>query len=186
MKRTPRHGDAPAGGHEDGKEGWQDMTKTNRRSGGLVVLAAAAIGLAACGGGGDTGAPHVASVGTSTTTAGTNGGSGSGSTTTALTGGNATQLMDEWAACMRTHGDPNQTDPTIDAHGVINIAMRDVSAAVSAEVHGNSGPCSQYELAAENALRGGQSAPAGPSQAAGAVHRLHADPRGSELPRPRT
>ena len=31
--------------------------------------------------------------------------------------GNATQLVDEWAACMRSHGDPNQADPIIDATG---------------------------------------------------------------------
>ncbi len=64
--------------------------------------------------------------------------------------------MDQWAACMRRNGDPNQTDPTIDAYGVINITMQDVTQAVASEAHGSGGPCSQYELAAENALRGGQ------------------------------
>jgi hypothetical protein len=82
--------------------------------------------------------------------------SSSRSTTTAPKARNATQLMDEWAACMRSNGDPNQSDPTIDAYGVINITMSDVSQAVASEAHGSSGPCSQYELAAENALRGGQ------------------------------
>jgi hypothetical protein len=116
-----------------------------------VVVAAAAIGLAACGGGA-TNPPHVASLGGANIASNSTG----GSTTTAPKAGNPTQLMDEWAACMRSNGDPNQTDPTIDAYGVINITMQDVSQAVASEAHGSSGPCSQYELAAENALRGGQ------------------------------
>jgi hypothetical protein len=125
------------------------MKQPSRRSGGLMILAAtAAIGLAACAGG-STNAPHVASLGDSSS-------SRSESTTTTTKAGNPTQLMDEWAACMRSNGDPNQTDPTIDAYGGINITMRDVSQAVASEAHGGSGPCSQYELAAENALRGGQ------------------------------
>jgi hypothetical protein len=127
------------------------MMARSQRSVGLVILvAAAAFGLAACGGG-STNAPNDASVGTRSS----NGGSRE-STTTAPKAGNPTHLMDEWAACMRSNGDPSQTDPTIDAYGVINITMRDVSQAVASEAHGNSGPCSQYELAAENALRGGQ------------------------------
>jgi hypothetical protein len=140
------------------------MTTTYRRPGGLAVLvAAAAIGLAACSGGSST--PHVASLGSSS---GSDGGStgGSGSSTTAPSGGNATRLLDEWAACMRKHGDPSQTDPTIDAHGVINISMQNVPKALADEVHGSTGPCSQYELAAESALRGGKAAPQGPSLAA--------------------
>jgi hypothetical protein len=129
---------------------WQDMTRTFRRSGGLAILvAAAAIGLTACGGGSPA-SPHVASLGRSSHS------SSHESTTTAPKAGNPTQLMDEWATCMRSNGDPNQTDPTIDAYGVINITMRNVSQAVASETHGNSGPCSQYELAAENALRGSQ------------------------------
>jgi len=130
---------------------FRHMTRRYRRSGGLTILvAAAAIGLAACSGG-STNPPHVASLRTSSGDANTR-----GSTTTAPKAGNPTQLMDQWAACMRSNGDPNQTDPTIDAYGVINITMSDVSQAVASEVHGSSGPCSQYELAAENALRGGQ------------------------------
>jgi hypothetical protein len=30
-----------------------------------------------------------------------------------LAKGNPTRLVDEWATCMRSHGDPNQVDPTI-------------------------------------------------------------------------
>jgi hypothetical protein len=130
------------------------VTRTSKRSSGLAILVAAGIGLAACSGG-VTDSPHVASLETSTSVASSSGHSG-GSTTTSAQAGNPTQLMDEWATCMRSNGDPNQTDPTIDAYGVINITMQDVSQAVSSEAHGSSGPCSQYELAAENALRGGQ------------------------------
>ncbi len=129
---------------------WRHTTRRSRRCGRAAILgAAAAIGLAACSGG-LTDARHVASIGNRSTNR------SGGSTTTAPKAGNPTQLMDEWAACMRSNGDPNQTDPTIDGYGVINITMRDVSEAVASEAHGSSGPCSQYELAAENALRGGQ------------------------------
>ena len=46
---------------------------------------------------------------------------GSGNSSTAPPSSNPTQLLDEWAACMRSHGDPNQADPTIDANKVIHI-----------------------------------------------------------------
>jgi hypothetical protein len=134
---------------------------TGRRSGGLAVLATvAAIGLAACTSGSSS--PQVASVGS--------GASSGSSTATGSSGsqrltGNPTQLLDEWAACMRAHGDPNQADPTIDAQKEIHIYMRNVSAAMSAEVHASTGPCSSYELAAEAALRGGQPAPKPPDLA---------------------
>jgi hypothetical protein len=73
--------------------------------------------------------------------------------------------MDEWAACMRTHGDPNQSDPVIDQYGVIDITMQGATAAISSEVHGSSGPCSQFEIAAENALRASHPAAPPPDQA---------------------
>jgi hypothetical protein len=74
--------------------------------------------------------------------------------------------MDEWASCMRSNGDPNQTDPTIDQYGVINITMPDgVSQSLSSQVHGSTGPCSQYELAAENDLRAADPVPPPPTQA---------------------
>ena len=127
-----------------------------------MLVAAAAIGLTACSGGSPD-SPHVASLETSTTTAD---GHGGGSTTTAPKGGNATRLMDEWATCMRANGDPDQTDPTIDQYGVINITMPlGVSQALSAEAHGSTGPCSQYELAAENILRAANPVAPPPTQA---------------------
>ena len=116
------------------------------------------------GSGGSPDSPHVANLGTSTTTGG---GHGGGSTTTAPKEGNATQLMDEWATCMRANGDPNQTDPTIDQYGVINITMpQGVSeTSISSEAHGSTGPCSQYELAAENDLRAANPVAPPPTQA---------------------
>ncbi len=93
-----------------------------RRTGLLGIVAGTAVLTVACGGG--SGTPHVASLGQS---------SGSGSASSASNGGrnsaasasdgNVTQLLDQWAACMRSHGDPSQADPTIDANKVIHITM---------------------------------------------------------------
>jgi hypothetical protein len=128
-----------------------------------VAVAAAALGLTACSDG-STDSPHVASLETNTTTAS---GHGGGSTTTEPKGDNATQLMDEWATCMRVNGDPNQTDPTIDQYGVINITIPQgiADTSISSEAHGSSGPCSQYELAAENDLRAANPVAPPPTQA---------------------
>jgi hypothetical protein len=118
--------------------------------------------LAACGGGAPD-SPHVASLQTSTTAKSRHGGL---STTTAPKASNATRLMDEWAACMRDNGDPEQTDPTNHEYGVINITMPDgVSQTLSSQVHGTTGPCSQYELDAENALRAANPVAPPPTQA---------------------
>lgn len=130
------------------------MTRTYRRSSGLAALTAAAlIGLAGCGG---SSTPHVASLGST-------GGSSGDSTTTTLPKGNPTQLLDEWASCMRSHGDPNQVDPTVDANKVIHITIPP-----SANGNGNgpdvlgkgsSSPCQVYLTAASTALRGGKPLP---------------------------
>src|SRR5271156_1909637 len=108
---------------------------SHRRPYGLAILvAAAAIGLTACGG--SPNSPHVANLGTSTTMGGGHAGA---NTTTVPKGGNATQLMDEWATCMRANGDPNQTDPTIDQYGVINITIPQgvTDTSISSEAHGS-------------------------------------------------
>jgi hypothetical protein len=126
------------------------MKKAYRRLCGLPVVAAlTAIGLAACGG---SSSPHVASLGTSS-----NHSTGGGPTTT-VPKGNPTQLLDEWATCMRSHGDPGQVDPTIDANGVIHITFpaggsgpRDLGGP-----GGKDSPCGAYLTAASTALRGGQ------------------------------
>ena len=137
------------------------MTTTFRRSGGLAVLAAAAaIGLAACSGG--SSAPQVASVGNS---GGTPASSGSGRSPTASGPGKATQLLDQWATCIRGHGDPSQADPAVDSNSDIDITMDNVSQTLANEVHAGTGPCSNYLTAASAALRGGQPAPQAPSLA---------------------
>jgi hypothetical protein len=138
-------------------------TRNRLRCGGIaMVLAAAAIGSTACGGG----SPDSPQVAKSGTTATAQDGHVDASATTAPNGGNATQLMDEWASCMRANGDPNQTDPVIDQYGVINITVPDgVSEAISSEAHGSTGPCSQYELAAENVLQAANPVAPPPTQA---------------------
>jgi hypothetical protein len=95
----------------------------------------------------------------------TSSGNGSGSSTATGSAGNPTQLVDEWAACMRSHGDPNQADPVINSDGDIEITMTNVSQALSSETHDSSGPCGHYLTAASAALRGGQPAPQAPDQA---------------------
>ena len=75
-------------------------------------------------------------------------------------------LQCEWAACMRTNGDPNQTDPTIDQYGrdQHHHATRGPQT-LPAEAHGTSSQCSQYELASENDLRAANPVPPPPTQA---------------------
>jgi hypothetical protein len=138
------------------------MKTTDRRSGGLAaLLVAAAIGLAACSASSSppatqrTSSPTVASLPTSTSE-GTSSGHGGGSTTTTLPkASNATALVDEWATCMRSHGDPDQTDPMIDSHGGINITVPsgNSSHAFGEALHNVTGTCSQYLAAAQRVLR---------------------------------
>jgi hypothetical protein len=129
-----------------------------------LFIGAGSLVLTACGGG--INAPGVASLRPTTSVVDSHGSSHpTGSTTSVSASGNPTELMDEWAACMRAHGDPNQTDPVIDQYGVINITMHGATPAISNEVHGSSGPCSQYEVAAENALRASQPVAPAPDQA---------------------
>ncbi len=135
------------------------MTTTYRRSAELaVLLAGAAIALAACSGSSSpkaAGSPTVASLPPSTTV-GTMSGHGGGSTTAALPKtNNATALVDEWATCMRRHGDPNQTDPAIDSHGGINITVPQgfASHQFGEDLHNATGTCSEYLAAAQKVLR---------------------------------
>jgi len=145
------------------------MTRTYRRSGGLAVLvAAAAIGLAACGGGPSS--PQVASLGNSSGKPASSGNGSGGSATTLK--GSPTQLLDEWAACMRSHGDPGQADPTVTASKLIDISMPPAVPGgfngTNQGGQGNSGPgqfCRAYLGAAQTALRGGQPPPKPPSTA---------------------
>jgi hypothetical protein len=143
------------------------MTRTRRRLGGLVVMVAAAgITLTACSHGPSS--PQVASLGASSAHSSgdpASGTSGGGSSAGAGSKGNATQLVDKWAACMRTHGDPNQSDPVINSDSDIEISMTNVSAAMASQAHDSSGPCGHYLAAASSALRDGQPMPKPPSEA---------------------
>ncbi len=144
--------------------GRRETTTRGRRSAWLAVLAAAAaIGLAACGGG--SGSPHVASLGTSTTVGNTSGSSGKreSSSTAPPSSSNPTQLLDGWAACMRAHGDPGQADPTIDANKVIHLTWNDLIPGgiygTNKGGQGNAGPgqyCRTYIDEAESDLQGSQ------------------------------
>jgi hypothetical protein len=142
------------------------------RMGLMVIIAGAALLTAACGGG--SGATReVASLGTSSGHGGANtavGGGGGGSSATAAPKGNPSQLLDQWAACMRSHGDPTQADPTIDVSKVIHITM---PAGFPGGLFGQNGHgtgpgvhCASYLGAAQTALQAGYSPPKAPSQAA--------------------
>lgn len=127
------------------------MSKTYRRSAGLAVAAASMLGVAACGG--SSPGSHVASLGAS---------NNSGSTTTTLPKGNPSQLLDEWASCMRSHGDPNQVDPTIDANKVIHVTFPSgAGGGPGPNVIGKdaNNPCDPYLQGASSALRGGKPPP---------------------------
>jgi hypothetical protein len=129
---------------DDGARKW-------RRPGGLALLVAAvALVLAACGGAaGSPDSPHVASLATPSVA-----GSGA-SAATAQPNGNATKLVDEWAACERSNGDIHQADPVIDSHGVINITIPapGQGGVPVGDPHDATGECSQYLVAAQTALR---------------------------------
>lgn len=139
----------------------RNRAATYRRWGGLAVLAAAAtIGLAACNGG--SGSPSVANLATSTTL-GTNSSNSGESTTTAQPKGDSIQLLGQWAACMRGHGDPNQADPTIDANKVIHITWDPSIPGGYLGTYkggqGNVGPgqyCRTYLTESQRALTGGE------------------------------
>jgi hypothetical protein len=116
------------------------MTTMYPRRGGLVVLVTGvALGLAACSG---PSSPHVASLGMTNA-------HNAVSTTTVPTG-SPTKLLDEWASCMRGHGDPGQVDPTVDASKVIQITLD-----TNMGLRGENGACGSYLSAAETALGGG-------------------------------
>jgi hypothetical protein len=153
----------------------QDMTRMRRRPGALAILAAAAaLALAACNGA--TAAPQVASLGTSPGTSSNPGTSASASTpgtsnssssggTRATIAGNVTPLLNEWAACERSHGDPDQTDPTVSADGVIHIYVPQ-GAQPAGDLHERTGTCSQYVAQAANELRAANPVAPPPDQAA--------------------
>ncbi len=118
----------------------------------MVLAATATITLVACGGGHSS--PQVAHLGTSTSRATSSGTSG-GSSATTLPKANATELVDDWATCMRSRGDPDQTDPTIDANKVIHVLIP--TSAPKGVMDGSAAQtCGEYLTAVQTALRGGQ------------------------------
>jgi hypothetical protein len=126
-----------------------------------LLVAAAAIGLAACAG---TSSPHVASLGTRSTTSSPTSGPGAGHrSATTPAKGNPTALLNDWAACMRSHGDSGQADPTIDFNKVIHITWNPATPGgiygTNKGGQGNSGPgqyCRADLIDAQTALRGDQ------------------------------
>ena len=132
------------------------MTSVHGRMGGVSVLVVAAtIGLAACSGGHST--PQVASLGNSSGAS-----SSSGSSASPQPTGNPTQLLDEWATCMRGHGDPSQADPTVDANKAIHITLPPGVSGAAGPINLKSGSystCMPYLTAASTALRGGAPLP---------------------------
>ena len=125
----------------------------------IITVAAVGIGLAACGASPSSrvaGLPTVASL--SNVTGKTQGSRSTGrraSSSTKVAAGDPTRLVDEWAACERSHGDVNQADPIIDAHGVINITTPPPGSGSlpAGDPHGVTGTCSQYLAAAQRVLR---------------------------------
>lgn len=146
----------------------RNMRGTYRRPGGLAVLvAAAALALAACGG--SAASPQVASLGKSSSNgSGTASGDGSGNSAATGPSGNPAQLLAKWTACMHSHGDPSQAVPTIDASKVIHMTTPlSVNIAPNGQNPDPPGAaCLPYLEAASTALQAGYSPPKAPSQAA--------------------
>jgi hypothetical protein len=124
-----------------------------------AVLTLAVLALAGCTSSGPSASP-VASLGTSSgpgtstsadpatsTSAGASSGTGS-----ATIASNVTPLLNEWAACERSHGDPDQSDPTVSAGGVIYISVP-LGAQPAGDLHERTGTCSQYVAQAANELK---------------------------------
>ena len=135
----------------------RNSIKTHRRSGGLAVfLVASAVALAAFSA---ASSAHRGSLGRSSRShnrarsAHTNPSHARSATT--LSNGDSARLLNEWTTCERTHGDPNQTEPTVDAHGVIEITIP-TGAVPAGDPHDVTGTCSNYLAAARRALAGGQ------------------------------
>ena len=150
----------------------------------LAVAAALVTGILLAGCGGSSNSPPVASVSSTTTSTTSRAAASTGTVTTSrsrtattstsssgatLSKGNAGGSLVEWASCMRRHGDPNQPDPAIDAHGGINISIPGIAgtaASLSNAVHNGTAPCNEYRAAASAALRAGATDLTPPNQTA--------------------
>jgi hypothetical protein len=120
-----------------------------------LLVSAAAFMLAGCGGG--SGTPQVASLDTAAAAQPAGGtapparGTSSRSSSVAMPG-NVTSLLNQWAACERGNGDPQQADPTVDASGVIWIIVPR-QAQLAGNLHELDGTCTQYLGEAQNELK---------------------------------
>jgi hypothetical protein len=127
----------------------------------LAIVAGIALMTAACGGGSSS--PQVASLGQGVGSSTSSGSSTATGNSTAPGDGpspgatsNPTQLLDQWTTCMRSHGDPGQADPTIDANKVIDIPAGAAGAQGLKGLLGSPGgqSCSSYLTAAQRELAG--------------------------------
>jgi hypothetical protein len=115
-----------------------------RRKSAAALALTAAFGLAACASNSKT--PGVASLSATNSP---------GSTTTVPVGkGSATQLLDQWAQCMRQHGVPTLADPVVDANGTIHITLPPGLDPSGYQMKNSA--CQSLLTAASTALRGGQ------------------------------
>jgi hypothetical protein len=128
------------------------MISTHGRLGvACVLVTAAVISVAACSSGSSS--SHVASPGSGGASSSSNGSSASAQST-----GDPAQLLDEWATCMRSHGDPAQTDPSIDSSMVIHVTFPPAIEGTLPQAYQESSgyrPCNRYLTAASTALQGG-------------------------------
>ena len=134
-----------------------NLTMTYRRSGGLAVLvAAAAVALAVLSG---PGFSHAAGLGRRTRPAHAAGLAKRHRATKrarfAATN-DSTGSLEQWAACERANGDPDQADPTVQ-HQVIYIAVP-MRAIQNFDPTNAGAPCGQYLAAARTAVADGQPA----------------------------
>ncbi len=138
-----------------------------------AAVALTALTLAGCSSSGSS-PLQVASIGTSSapgTSSGASADPGTSTSPRASTGGtsatiagNVTPLLNEWAACERSHGDPKQTDPTVSAGGVIYIYVPQ-GAQPAGDLHERTGTCSQYVAQAANELKAANPVAPPPDQA---------------------
>ena len=138
-----------------------------------AAVALTALALAGCSSSGSS-PSQVASIETSSAPGTSSGASADPGTSTspgassggtrATIAGNVTPLLNEWAACERSHGDPDQTDPTVSAGGVIYIYVPQ-GAQPAGDLHERTGTCSQYVAQAANELKAANPVAPPPDQA---------------------
>jgi hypothetical protein len=125
------------------------------RAGGTAGFAAvAAAVVAATGGASPSHAAGVAKQATTTTKTSATAPEAAATAHSATDLGSSTAQLEQWAACERSHGEPNQADPTV-LHQAIYIAVAP-GALANWNPQTDNGPCSGDLSAAERAAAGGQ------------------------------